>query len=69
MKIKDTVVVAFLVSVGVFSAGQASRYVGTLSAKEKQSLFVMAQNSATMDLSVVPTGPDCIGTNCSNNNK
>jgi len=43
---KEKIIAAFLVSVGVFSAVQAAQYVSTLSAKEKSSLAVVAQDSA-----------------------
>jgi hypothetical protein len=39
MKINDTVLVAFLVSMGLFSALQAQQYVDTLSNGQKQELL------------------------------
>jgi hypothetical protein len=45
MKINDKVIVAFLVSAGVFSVVQAAQYVGSLSAKERASLFSVAKAS------------------------
>jgi len=39
MKINDKILVAFLVSAGLFSLLQAGQYVKTLSAKEKRALL------------------------------
>lgn len=41
---KDKVIAAFLVSVGVFSAAQATKYVATLSQNEKASLISVSAN-------------------------
>ena len=41
---KDKIIAAFLVSVGIFSAIQAAKYVGTLSHREKASLFSVSVN-------------------------
>ena len=46
MKINDKVIVAFLVSVGVFSAVQAAQYVNTLSAKERGVMISAAKASS-----------------------
>jgi hypothetical protein len=46
MENKDKVLAAFLVSVGIFSAAQAVQYVGTLSKKEKASLFSVSSNKS-----------------------
>ncbi len=40
---KDKVIIAFLASIGVFSAAQASQYVLTLSSKDKQALSIIAK--------------------------
>ncbi|HCC47880.1 MAG TPA: hypothetical protein DEQ38_07170 [Elusimicrobia bacterium] len=44
MKINDKVLVAFLVSMGLFSSVQARQYVSALSAGEK-AVLMQAQNS------------------------
>ena len=40
---KDKVIIAFLASVGVFSAAQASQYVGTLTSKDNHTLSILAK--------------------------
>jgi len=45
MKINDKVIVAFLVSVGIYSSMQARQYVGSLSVSEKKSLYSVANMS------------------------
>ena len=45
MKMNDKVIIAFLVSMGLFSAGQTTQYVETLSKKEKVSLVMLNKNS------------------------
>ncbi len=45
MKNNDKIIAAFLVSVGIFSAAQATQYLGTLSMKEKTALFSVAKGS------------------------
>lgn len=40
----DKIIVAFLVSLGLFSTGQATQYVSGLSAKDKQILSVAADD-------------------------
>lgn len=42
---KDKMIAAFLVSVGVFSAVQATQYVSTLSLDKKNSLASVAKSS------------------------
>lgn len=42
---KDKIIVAFLVSIGIFSASQAAQYVSTLSAKEKSQIAVTAKKA------------------------
>ncbi len=42
---KDKVIAAFLVSVGVFSAVQAAKYVSSLSLDKKNALVSVAQSS------------------------
>lgn len=41
----DKMLVAFLVSVGVFSAAQAVQYVGTLTSKDKLTLSATAKST------------------------
>lgn len=55
MKLNDKVLTAFLVSLGLFSAIQATQYVSSLSAKDKQALLTAAVE--TGELAVDPTGP------------
>ena len=43
MKVNDKVIVAFLVSVGVFTSAQATHYVKTLSIKNKKELISIAK--------------------------
>ena len=45
MKINDKVIIAFLVSMGLFSSVQAGQYVKTLSQKDKVSFCVLASNN------------------------
>lgn len=45
MKINDKVIVAFLVSVGVFSSVQATQYVNTLSNGKKKELISVVKAS------------------------
>jgi hypothetical protein len=45
MKINDTVLAAFLVSMGLFSAFQAKAYVASLSDKDKQALMPITSNA------------------------
>lgn len=42
MKINDKVIVAFLVSAGMFSVVQAKQYIENLSAKEKKMMWSVA---------------------------
>ncbi len=58
MKTNDKALVAFLVSVGVFSATQASLYVETLSPKDKQSLSQTVSKAQKSSVTVEPSGPD-----------
>lgn len=44
---KDKVIAAFLVSVGILSVAQATKYVATLSHKEKASLISVSANKNT----------------------
>jgi hypothetical protein len=46
MKNKDKIIIAFLISVGLFSAIQAVQYVRTLPEKQKNSLMPVIKNSA-----------------------
>ena len=46
MKTKDKAVVAFLVSMGIFSTVQAMQYVRTLSVGEKNKIAVTVKNSS-----------------------
>jgi 1-deoxy-D-xylulose 5-phosphate reductoisomerase len=43
MKVNDKVIVAFLVSLGIFSTTQAMQYVRTLSMKNKKELISIAK--------------------------
>lgn len=43
---KEKMIAAFLVSVGVFSAAQAAKYVNTLSDAEKTSLYSVTTASS-----------------------
>ena len=45
MKMNDKVIVAFLVSMGLFSAGQATQYVNGLSMKDKKVIFSVVKLS------------------------
>lgn len=45
---KEKVIAAFLVSVGMFSAAQASRYVNTLSDGEKTSLYSVSASAGVV---------------------
>lgn len=45
MKNSDKIIVAFLVSVGIFSGTQASKYVGELSSGKKKSLMAVVKKS------------------------
>jgi len=67
MKNSDKIIAAFLVSMGLFSIGQANQYVKTLSAQEKGAMIEVQQVAAGMDTSVssacaVDGGP-CEGPN------
>lgn len=42
---KEKIIVAFLVSVGVFSASQAAQYVGSLSNGNKKALMAIAKKA------------------------
>lgn len=42
---KDKIIAAFLVSVGIFSVTQASKYLGTISRIEKDQLFSAAKEN------------------------
>lgn len=56
MKAKEKAVVAFLVSLGFFTATQASAYVSGLSAAQKKAMALAAANS--VDTTEVPgVGP------------
>lgn len=69
MKIHDQIIVAFLVSAGVFSSIQATQYVRTLSAKEKQSLHQVATVPSEKPLTVCDaSGADAIVKNPHKNN-
>lgn len=52
MNKRDKIVIAFLVSLGMFSASQASAYVSSLSSSQKIALTSAAVNSTD----VVPAG-------------
>jgi hypothetical protein len=43
MKVNDKAIVAFLVSVGVFTIAQATQYVKTISIKNKKELISIAK--------------------------
>lgn len=45
MKINDKVIVAFLVSAGIFSVTQATQYIKTLSLEKKTDLISVAKAS------------------------
>ena len=46
MKISGKVLIAFLASVGIFSAVQAAKYINTLSIKERGELGLAAKSSS-----------------------
>lgn len=50
MKINDKVIVAFMVSVGMFSAVNAARYVGSMSVKQRKSIAVVINRGAMDNL-------------------
>ncbi|OGS07107.1 MAG: hypothetical protein A2270_03840 [Elusimicrobia bacterium RIFOXYA12_FULL_51_18] len=48
MKYNDKIVVAFLVSLGMFSVAQAGQYISTLSSKQKKELVEIKELSKGM---------------------
>ena len=46
MKHTDKIIVAFLISAGLFSITQATKYIGTLSAKNKKALLSVATDKS-----------------------
>lgn len=64
---KDKTIVAFLVSVGIFSAAQAMQYVLNLSADEKNKIGMTVRNSA--DRIVICSGTDSLGSAGNGNDK
>lgn len=65
MKINDKIVVAFLISTGLFSSAHAMQYVGSMSVKEKCALVSMAK-SAAGDTVQPSNGADIPGVNSQN---
>lgn len=52
MKMNDKILAGLLVSLGLFSAGVASRYVANLTAAEKESLMTSLQKTDGSAVSV-----------------
>lgn len=55
MSTKDKVLVAFLVSLGLFSAAQARQYVGRLSVRAKQQLHSVQNNASMLQMAELIT--------------
>ncbi len=57
MKTNEKIIAAFLVSLGLFTANYAAKYVSSLSDNEKTSLFTLASGN-TENITVCDSSPE-----------